>query len=54
MIKKLFMTTAIMATCIQIDAQTLATEFKGTSNNNPISPCVYCADPTALVYDGRL
>ena len=54
MIKKLFMTAAIMAACIQADAQTLATEFKGTSNNNPISPCVYCADPTALEYNGRL
>ena len=48
------MTAAFMAACIQTNAQTLATEFKGTSNNNPISPCVYCADPTALEYNGRL
>ena len=54
MLQKLFMTAAIMAACIQTDAQTLATEYKGTSNNNPISPCVYCADPTALEYNGRL
>ena len=54
MYKKLFMTAAFVAACIQTNAQTLATEYKGTSNNNPISPCVYCADPTALDYNGRL
>lgn len=54
MYKKLFMTAAVMAACIQTNAQTLATEFKATSNNNPISPTVYCADPTALDYNGRL
>lgn len=54
MLKKLFMTAAVMAACIQTNAQTLASEYKGTSNNNPISPCVYCADPTALEYNGRL
>lgn len=54
MIKKLFMTAAIMAACIQTDAQTIAPDFKGTSNKNPISTCVFCADPTALEYDGRL
>ena len=43
-----------MAACIQTNAQTLATEFKASSNNNPISPTVYCADPTALDYNGRL
>jgi len=36
------------------DAQTLATEYKTTSNGNPISPCVFCADPTAVEHDGRL
>lgn len=54
MYKKLFMTAAVMAACIQTNAQTLATEFKASSNNNPISPTVYCADPTALDYNGRL
>ncbi len=48
------MTAAVMAACIQTNAQTLATEFKASSNNNPISPTVYCADPTALDYNGRL
>ena len=54
MYKKLFLTAAIMATCIQTNAQTLARDYKGTSNNNPISACVFCADPTALEYNGRL
>ena len=54
MYKKLFMTAAILAACIQTDAQTIAPDFKGTSNKNPISTCVFCADPTALEYDGRL
>ena len=54
MYKKLFMTAAVMAACIQTNAQTLATEFKASSNTNPISPTVYCADPTALDYNGRL
>lgn len=35
-------------------AQTLATGFKSGSNGNPISPVVFCADPTALEYNGRL
>ena len=57
MIKKLFMTAAIMAACIHADAQstvTIAQDFKGSSNKNPISPCIFCADPTALEYNGRL
>ena len=52
--KKLFTTVAFMACSISLAAQTFATEFKGTSNGNPISPFVFCADPTALEYNGRL
>lgn len=52
--KKLFTTVAFMACSISLAAQTLSTEFKGTSNGNPISPFVFCADPTALEYNGRL
>lgn len=37
-----------------LPAQTLATGFKSGSNGNPISPVVFCADPTALEYNGRL
>lgn len=36
-------------------AQTTPTaSYKGTSDGNPISACVFCADPTALEYGGRL
>ena len=55
MYKKLFMSAALMATCSQLNAQNpAAPDFKGTSNNNPISANVFCADPTALEYNGRL
>jgi len=54
MYKKLFITVAFMTCSISLSAQTFATEFKGTSNGNPISPFVFCADPTALEYNGRL
>ena len=53
MYKKLFMTVALAATCIQMSAQTTATDYKGL-NNNPISANVFCADPTALEYNGRM
>ena len=46
--KKLFITAALVATCLQAGAQTLAKEFKPSSEANPISPCVFCADPTAV------
>ena len=52
--KKLLLATAIMAMCLHTEAQTLATDYKGTSNGNPISPCVFWADPTAIEYEGRL
>ena len=54
MYKKLFITAALMATGLQAGAQTLATDYKGTSNANPISAAVFCADPTAIDYNGRL
>ncbi len=38
-----------------VAAQTTpAANYKGINNSNPISPCVFCADPTALEYKGRL
>ena len=52
--KKIFLTAAVMAGSITMMAQTLATSYKGTSNGNPLSPFVFCADPTALEYNGRL
>lgn len=54
MCKKIFATAAIVAASLQSHAQTLATEYKSTSNGNPISASVFCADPTAIDYNGRL
>ena len=54
MYKKLFLTISVLTTGLTANAQTLATDYKGTSNVNPISSCVFCADPTAIDYKGRL
>lgn len=42
-----------MAAILQTNAQTTSIDYKG-GYNNPISASVFCADPTALEYDGRL
>ena len=52
--RTIILATALMSLCLQTQAQTLATEYKGTGSGNPISPCVFCADPTAIDYEGRL
>ena len=54
MYKTLFLTAAMMAACILTNAQTPAPDYKGANSNNPISANVFCADPTALEYNGRL
>ena len=54
MYKKLFLTAAIMATCMLTNAQTTAPSYKSSNNGNPISASVFCADPTALEYNGRM
>ena len=54
MSKNLFMTAALMAASILANAQTMAPDYKGSGNNNPISANIFCADPTALEYNGRL
>ncbi len=54
MYKKMFLTAAVWAASLQLNAQSIATNYKDVSNGNPISPCVFCADPTALDYKGRL
>lgn len=54
MYKKLFLTAALIAACASTNAQSIATDYKGSSNNNPLSANVFCADPTALEYNGRL
>lgn len=52
--KYLLITAVMMAVCSPSKAQTTATDFKGAGNNNPISANIFCADPTALEYNGRL
>ena len=53
--KFLFITTVMMAVCLQSKAQTtMAADYKGSTNNNPISANIFCADPTALEYNGRM
>lgn len=54
MYKKLFLTAAFIAACASTNAQSIATDYKGSGNNNPLSANVFCADPTALEYNGRL
>ena len=52
--KYLLITAVMMAVCSPSKAQTMATGYKGSGNNNPISANVFCADPTALEYNGRM
>ena len=52
--KFLFFSVIMMAVCSQSKAQTLATDYKGQAYNNPISANIFCADPTALEYNGRM
>lgn len=54
MYKKLFLTATLMLVCIQSNAQLLIDGYKPMGEANPISPCVFCADPTAIDYNGRL
>ena len=51
MFKKLFITAIFVTTWMQASAQTLEKEYKASSEGNPISPCVFCADPTAIDYN---
>ena len=53
--KTFLLTGAFMALSTQVGAQTTpAADYKGTTNGNPISASVFCADPTAIDYEGRL
>ena len=53
--KQIFTLVILMAMSLKVSAQAaVATNFKATGNANPISGCVFCADPTALEYNGRL
>ena len=51
---KIILGTVFMCVSVGVEAQTISRTYKTVSNGNPISPCVFCADPTALEYDGRL
>ena len=50
---KLFTIAVAMLMSLGLQAQT-AKNYKDVSWGNPISPCVFCADPTAIEHDGRL
>lgn len=51
---KIILGTVFMCVSMGVEAQSISRTYKTVSNGNPISPCVFCADPTALEYDGRL
>ena len=53
MCKSFFLTIAAVVMSFSAKAQT-SMFFKSTTNSNPLSASVYCADPTALEYNGRL
>ena len=44
----------LLAVTLQAGAQTMATNYKAIGEGNPISASVFCADPTAIDYQGRL
>ena len=54
--KKFILAAGLMTISMQMGAQTItvANDHKGSSNGNPISASVFCADPTAIEYEGRL
>ena len=51
---KIILGTILMCVSIGVEAQSITRTYKAVSNGNPISPCVFCADPTALEFEGRL
>ena len=52
--KKLFLASAIMMAGLHAEAQTIAPDYKEAAHGNPISANIFCADPTALEYNGRM
>ena len=60
MSKKLFLSCSLsfiiyyLLFSASASAQTLAKSYKEVNNGNPLSPCIFCADPTAMQYDGRI
>jgi len=53
-IKSLFASLLVVASLQQAQAQTTEKTYKSTNYANPVSPCIFCADPTALEYNGRV
>jgi arabinoxylan arabinofuranohydrolase len=51
---KIFFEAVCLCASTGVEAQSVANAYKGVSNGNPISACVFCADPTALEFDGRV
>ena len=51
---KIILGTVLMCVSMGVEAQSITRTYKAVSNGNPISPCVFCADPTALEFEGRL
>ena len=51
---KIILVTVLMCVSMGVEAQSITRTYKAVSNGNPISPCVFCADPTALEFEGRL
>ena len=53
--KQILTIAMMMAMSLHLNAQNeAAVNFKKPGQVNPISGCVFCADPTALEYNGRL
>lgn len=48
------LSSALLALSLQAFAQTPAKNYKEVGNANPISAAIFCADPTAIDYNGRL
>ncbi|MBR0048962.1 MAG: family 43 glycosylhydrolase [Prevotella sp.] len=54
MYRKAILATVAVALSVSASAETIAKNYKDSGYGNPISPCIFCADPTALVCDGRV
>lgn len=51
------MTSFVLASCATKGEETMSLSrnlWKGINNSNPISPNVFCADPTSVEYQGRI
>lgn len=53
-IKRIFLIGLVSVCSAVASGDDLAEPFKAPGTGNPISASIYCADPTAIVHDGRL